>query len=65
MKAQKVTNIFKENPEVNINMKVGFNTPMYNTYALWLLVSLKNSPYGMSLFIGPKFEYTWKHKTTE
>lgn len=26
---------------------------------------VKNRPYGMTLFIGPKLEYVWKHKTDE
>ncbi len=26
---------------------------------------VKKAPYGMALFIGPKFEYIWKHKTEE
>ena len=26
---------------------------------------VKSRPYGMALFIGPKLEYVWKHKTSE
>ena len=26
---------------------------------------VKSRPYGMALFIGPKLEYVWKHKTDE
>ena len=59
-----------------VHMKRHFIQPeiMYNVYKgeiafnknqLYGYSFVKSRPYGMALFIGPKLEYVWKHKTDE